>query len=86
MVLIVDSLDLFIKDCVKFWKKYKKDILKLLENISDDFGQPAVTIVKDFENEIAKALYGKYNHEYDLIYNTMVWFALEEVARWFEDE
>jgi len=31
-------------------------------------------------------LYGKYNHEYDFIYNTMVWFALEEVARWFEDE
>ena len=86
---------IYTEDCVKFWRKYKKDILKLLENISDDFGQPAVTIVKDFEyirnsnyteNEIAKALYGKYNQEYDYIYNTMAWFALEEVARWFEDE
>ena len=63
--------------------------------MSDDLGQSAVTTVKDFEyiknsnyteNEIAKALYGKYNQEYDYIYNTMAWFALEEVARWFEDE
>ncbi len=86
---------IYTKDCVKFWKKYKKDILKLLESVSDDLGQSAVTTVKDFEyiknsnyteNEIAKALYGKYNQEYDYIYNTMAWFALEEVARWFEDE
>jgi 1-aminocyclopropane-1-carboxylate deaminase/D-cysteine desulfhydrase-like pyridoxal-dependent ACC family enzyme len=86
---------IYTKDCVKFWKKYKKDILKLLESVSDNLGQSAVTTVKDFEyiknsnyteNEIAKALYGKYNQEYDYIYNTMAWFALEEVARWFEDE
>ena len=86
---------IYTKDCVKFWKKYKKDILKLLESVSDNLGQSAVTTIKDFEyiknsnyteNEIAKALYGKYNQEYDYIYNTMAWFALEEVARWFEDE
>jgi len=86
---------IYTEDCVKFWRKYKKDILKLLESASDNLGQSAVIIVKDFEyirnsdyteNEIAEALYGKYNQEYDYIYNTMAWFALEEVARWFEDE
>lgn len=54
-------------DTVKFFKKNKKEIVKSLEEVSEDFGEDVITMIKSFgcfkeDNlktaEIAKVLYG----------------------------
>lgn len=92
---------IYYTETVAFWKKYKKIIMKMLENDASDFGVGIVEMVQNFNclvntstkerkpdytsDEIGRALYGRYNEELDIIYNALAWYAAEIVCRWFEE-
>jgi hypothetical protein len=63
-----------------------------MEELADGIGENVLQMVcnfnglKDYDTEeIAKALFGNYNSDYDQIYNVFAWFALEEVANRYAD-
>lgn len=80
-------------DTVNFWRKNRADITAMLEELADSLGEDVVSMVSSFNNikghytttEIGKAIFGRYNDEFTGIYDTFAKFALEEVARMFED-
>lgn len=81
-------------DTVAFYKRHKKAILQLAENMADDLGEDLLKMIANFgclrqykltTSEVAKALYGRCDQWSDTVQNAMTWFAAEEVARAFED-
>ena len=79
-------------DTVKFYRKNRARILKLVNYFVDACGEPnTLAVVMGFnsikgnysEDEVARALYGRFNEDLTQIYNTLAWFALEEVAYQF---
>jgi hypothetical protein len=79
-----------------FAMRYRKLIVRLLQEQADDFGQEVVQMVSGFgvfrnspmDNEDKMELYkyiGGGKCEQSTITNLMAWFALEEVCRMFED-
>lgn len=85
---------IYYTETIQFWKKNKNLILTLAEEMEKALGEDLIGMVQNFnvikgdytQSEIAKALYGKYDDEYTNVYNVMVWFALEEIAREYCDE
>lgn len=89
----------YYSDTVAFWRKYKTDILAMLKEDAESLGDTVVNIVKHFnclgdyrgrefkayytEDEIGRALYGRYSEDLTQIYNALAWCAAENVARWF---
>lgn len=82
-------------DTLEFYRRYKKEIIQLAEQMSDDLGMDTIEMIMNFgcfkdnehdpqfKREIMKTLYGQaVNTE---VANAMAWFALEEVAREFCD-
>ena len=92
---------IYYSDTVKFWRKYRKTITAMLENMADACCIGVLELVQGFNclgagygknrqndytlQDIGKALYGRYNDELDIIYNALAWFTAEEVCRMFED-
>ena len=89
---------IYYSETVKFWRKYKKEILAMLKNDTNNWGSGIVGIVQSFnclndkgkapeytQEEIGEALFGRYNPELDIIYNALAWYAAETVCRMFED-
>ena len=92
---------IYYSETVAFWKKYKKIIMKMLENDASEFGTGIVEMVQYFNclvntstkdrtpdytaDEIGRALYGRYNEELDVIYNALAWYAAETVCRMFDE-
>lgn len=91
---------IYYSDTVGFYKKHKKDILKLAEELALELGEDMLSMIQHFnclmdrqskkpdfsQNEIGKAIYSF--EEFDgsrNILNAMAWFAAEEVCRWFEE-
>ena len=81
------------EDLANFYKKHRRSIIKMLDELSSDCGSDNITTVSDFngivgytKNEIGEALYGKINHEYDPIYSILVWYTIETVCDWFMDK
>lgn len=80
-------------DTVNFWRKNRAAITAMLEELADSLDEDVVSMVSSFNNikghytttEIGKAIFGRYNDEFTGIYDTFAKFALEEVARMFED-
>jgi hypothetical protein len=80
---------IYYAETVKFWRNNKKLILESLSQLADDLGENVTDMVKNFScikgdfstDEIAKALYGNYCKEFDLIYNCLAWYALETVCQ-----
>lgn len=76
----------YYHDTVKFFKKFKPEIVRLVENISEEFGIGPVAFVKGFrhldvtDEEVAKTLYGADRQADIQVANALVWFALEELA------
>jgi oligoribonuclease NrnB/cAMP/cGMP phosphodiesterase (DHH superfamily) len=84
-----------------FAMRYRKLIVKLLEEQADQLGEDVVTMVSNFgvfydrnarkstmDNEDKRELYkylGGGRNEQSAVTNVMAWFALEEVCRMFED-
>ena len=79
-------------DTVKFYRKNRAKILALANYYVGLLGEGnALAVVMDFnsikgnysEDEVARALYGRFNEDLTQIYNALAWFALEEVAYQF---
>lgn len=75
----------YYRETVGFFKRYKKEIVSLVEELAYDLGETPIGLVMSFrcldgvsEKEVAQTLYG---HKVDeIVANGLTWFALEEVA------
>lgn len=85
---------IYYSETVAFWRRNRKIITERLNNLAFELGENTLQMVMSFggikdggfsEDEIGRALYGRYNSELDSIYNVFAWFALEEVANWYSD-
>lgn len=85
----------YYKDTHAFAMRYRKLIVKMLEEQADEFGTDVVSMVAGFgvfrnspmDNEDKRELYkylGGGRNEQSTITNIMAWYALEEVCRMFE--
>lgn len=85
----------YYSDTHSFAMRYRKLIVKLLEETADQLGEDVVSIVSNFgvfrrspmDADDKKQLYrylGGGRCEQSTITNVMAWFAAEEVARMFE--
>jgi len=83
-------------DTHAFAMRYRKLIVKLLEEQADSLGEDIISMVGNFgvfrqnkmDNEDKKELYkylGGGRNEQSTITNLMAWFAAEEVCRMFDN-
>ncbi|NBW22023.1 MAG: hypothetical protein EBR82_80125 [Caulobacteraceae bacterium] len=87
---------IYYSETTQFAKKYRKSIVELLEEQAEDLGYSgSIEMVRSFnclkgfdpnEREVARSLYGRPTEEDTQILNALAWYALEEVARWWEFE
>lgn len=83
---------IYYHDTVNFWRKNKNKIMRFAEEQAVELGLNVVDMVAGFNaikddftmGEVAAALYGSYNEDYTNIYNVMAWYALEEVAYYYD--
>lgn len=83
----------YYSDTVKFFKAHRADIIALVKEMADDFGQSPMEFVAgfncfkgmDFEAEIAECLYGRVSADNYTVPNALAWFAAEETARKLTD-
>lgn len=87
---------IYYVDTHAFAMRYRKDIIRLLEESADMMGEEAVEMVSNFgifrrdkmDNEDRKDLYrylGGGRCQQGVITNLMAWFAAEEVCRMFDE-
>lgn len=87
---------IYYSDTHSFAMRYRKLIVKLLEETADQLGEEVVSMVSHFgvfrnlpmDNEDRKKLYcylGGGKCEQSTITNVMAWFAAEEVCRMFDN-
>lgn len=83
----------YTRDCVAFYKRHKKAILALAEDMASDLGQDMLEMIARFNclrdynlspYEVARAIDGK-GEDADTVQNALAWFAAEEVARSFDE-
>ena len=91
---------IYYSDTVKFFKTYKKDILKMAENMASELGEDMITMISNFNclssgdyrnrkpdytpTEIGEAIFSGRGENATQIQNAMAWFAAEEVCRMFD--
>ena len=86
---------IYYSETHSFAMRYRKLIVKLLEQQADELGEEVVSMVSNFgvfrrspmDNEDRKELYkylGGGKCEQSTITNLMAWFAAEEVCRMFD--
>ena len=80
----------YYSDTVKFFKAHRAEIVDLVKEYAEEFGQSPMAFVASFnclkpageyEAEIAECLYGRVSADNMTVPNALAWFALEEVAR-----
>lgn len=87
---------IYYTDTHAFAMRYRKMIVRLLEDSADQLGEEVVSMVSNFgvfrrdkmDNEDKKELYkylGGGKCEQSTVTNVMAWFAAEEVCRMFEN-
>ena len=87
----------YYSDTVTFFRKNKKEIVELAEDMANDLGEDVTNMIKGFNclkdyeltnSQIGKVLYGRFSDSGDnsTIMNALSWFALEEVARHITDK
>lgn len=81
----------YYSDTVKFFKRNRKQIIELVKEMAEEFGQNPMEFVASFnclkpageyEQEIGQALYGRIPADSVTVPNALAWFAAEEVARY----
>ena len=86
---------IYYTETTAFWKANKKSIKNLMEQEADELGESSViSMVKNFnsvkddfsEDEIGRALYGKFDEDLYQLYDTFAKYALEEVAYWYDSD
>lgn len=85
---------IYYSETVAFWRRNRKVITEQLNELALSLGENVMSMVMSFggikdgdfsEDEIGRALYGRYDDELQQIYNVFAWYALEEVAHWYAD-
>ena len=84
---------IYYTDTVKFYKRNKTEIIELVKEMADEFGQSPIEFVNgfnclkgnDWEAEIAITLYGRISSDNYTVPNALAWFAGEEAAREYTD-
>ena len=83
----------YYADTIEFFKNNRTEIVALVKEQAQDFGQTPIQFVASFrclnnayndaegEAEIARALYGKLDDDDIHIPNALAWFVAEEAAR-----
>ena len=79
---------IWYSDTVAFWRKNRKKITNLMGYECEGIGyKNTLEMVQGFNSlkdytadEIARALYGRFDDDLTVIYNTFAWYALEETA------
>jgi hypothetical protein len=86
---------IYYTETTAFWRANKKNIKNLMEQEADELGESSViSMVKNFnsvkddfsEDEIGRALYGKFDEDLYQLYDTFAKYALEEIAYWYDSE
>jgi hypothetical protein len=86
---------IYYTETTAFWRANKKNIKNLMEQEADELGESSViSMVKNFnsvkddfsEDEIGRALYGKFDEDLYQLYDTFAKYALEEVAYWYDSD
>ena len=82
----------YYTDTISFTTRNHALIMELLNNYSDDTGINALELLNGFncfndmkEHEIFDGLMNKNSDYRTIIYNGLAWFALEEIARYIEE-
>ena len=85
---------IYYTETTKFWRKNRKVITSRLKELAFELGENMLQMVMSFggikdgnfyEDEVGRALYGRYDVDLLQIHNIFAWFALEEVAHWYSD-
>lgn len=85
---------IYYSETVEFWRRNRKIITKQLNELAFELGENVLQMVMSFggikdgcfsEDEVGRALYGRYDDELQQIYNVFAWYVLEEVAHWYTD-
>ena len=79
---------IYYSETVAFFRAHRSAIVRMVSELADDLGEDAVAMVKGFKclnncytyDEVARAMYGRYDDDLTQIYNALSWYALEEVA------
>lgn len=84
----------YYTDTVAFYKRQRKNIVELVEELADALGTDPISLVCGFNclkgycddqegrQEVIRALYGRIKSDDTQVCNALAWFALEEVARY----
>jgi hypothetical protein len=82
---------IYYSDTVSFYTRNRAEIIELVKEMADDFGQSPIEFIKSFnclrgndddlEQEIAECLYGRISTDNVNVSNALAWFAAEEAAR-----
>ncbi len=82
----------YYTDTVKFATRNNVLIMELLNNCADEMGVNSLELLNGFvcfrdmkEHEIFDGLMNKNSDDRTTIYNGLAWFALEEVARYINE-
>lgn len=81
----------YYSETVKFYRKYRREIVELVEEMAEEFGESPINFVKGFrcldatEKEVACTLYGTGKQIDENVANALTWFALETLAYERED-
>jgi len=91
---------IYYSETVAFFKRHKKDILAMAEDMAEQLGEDMLTMIGNFNclssgnwqnrnpdytpTEIGEAIFSGRGEYADQIQNAMAWFAAEEVCRMFD--
>lgn len=85
----------YYTDTVTFTKRNKREILELAKQCAEDLGESGtIALIASFrclrdwdflQEDIAKAIYTGKGEAVQGVYNALAWYALEEVARAYDD-
>lgn len=89
----------YYTDTVSFFKRNRRAIVELVERMAEDLGESPPDLVTGFNclggrdrakrsehlPSVCRCLYGRIGENDTTEANALAWFALEEVARTFED-
>ena len=84
---------IYYSDTVNFTKRNKNKIMQSLTELSNDIGEPIVSMLSHWQclkgmsqREIMEGLYNPKSDNKSTVYNALAWYALEDVANCLYNE
>jgi len=71
----------YYKDTVPFGKKFRDDILEMMDESSYGWVKMMARALEVSDGEAARAVFDPSDELHDIAMNALAWFALEEVSR-----